>query len=238
VLVLIHFNTHSWHYRLVLYIFGKNFFIEKDGLDFAAMEKLYDPKRPRDYHHEMIYKTKPKVVNFCPYCRGVLWSALSLPFVYGWRKFFPHDPTKERTHAETMKRMKIRGMIIRSIGGSIQFPFALGNYLNGNFEIAIVQVFIGFLIIGTFVIMPGNKRVTKFFTSPTSKKIAKILVIPFKYLWLLIDPIIAHIVKYFEEKDKNKTKNPNIVVTYLQSKHHAMCPPVCFIEKVDQEKLR
>ena len=95
---MIHFNNDSWHYRLVLYVFGKNFFIEKDGIDFAAMEKQFGPNLPTDYHN-MIYKIKPKVVNFCPYCRGVLWSALSLPFVYVWRIFFPYDPTKEKTHA-------------------------------------------------------------------------------------------------------------------------------------------
>jgi hypothetical protein len=237
---MIHFNNHSWHYRLVLYVFGKNFFIEKDGLDFAAMEKAFDPKLPIE-DRRIIYKTKPKVVNFCPYCRGVLWSALSLPIVYVWRTLFPHDPTKEMTHAQTMRRMKIRGILIRSIAGSVQFPFALMNYLGGNFEIAIVQVFIGFAIIGTFVIFPGNKRISKFFNSPINKQIRKILGTPFKYLWILIKPLINHIVKYFEEKDKNKpmkAKNPNIVVTYLQSKHHALCPPVCFIDKRDQENLK
>ncbi len=237
---MIHFNDKSWHYRLVLYIFGKNFFIEKDGLDFDAMNKMYDSKIPTEYY-KMIYKTKPKVVNFCPYCRGVLWSALSLPFVYVWRIFFPHDPTKERTHAQTMRRMKIRGYLIRSIGGGIQFPFALGNYLNGNYEGAITNLALGILIIASFVFLPGNKRISKFFKSPKIKWIGKILVTPFKYLWMLIDPIIDHIVKYFEEKDKNKVikpKNPNIVVTYLQSKHHALCPPVCFIAKSDREKLR
>lgn len=237
---MIHFNDNSWHYRLVLYIFGKNFFIEKDGLDFDAMDKMYDSKIPTEYY-KMIYKTKPKVVNFCPYCRGVLWSALSLPFVYVWRIFFPHDPTKVRTHAETMKRMKIRGMLIRSIGGGIQFPFALGNYLAGNYEGAIINLAFGVGIIATFMFLPGNKRIGNFFNFPTSKKIGKILVTPFKYLWRLIDPIINHIVKYFEEKDKNKTinaKNPNIVLTYLQSTHHALCPPVCFIDKTDQDKLR
>ncbi len=241
ILLLIHFNDNSWHYKLVLYVFGKNFFIEKDGLDFDAMNKMYDSKIPTEYY-KMIYKTKPKVVNFCPYCRGILWSALSLPFVYVWRIFFPHDPTKERTHAETMRRMKIRGMLARSIGGGIQFPFALGNYLKGNYEIAIIQVFIGFLIIGTFIFLPKNKRVSKFFNSPTSKKIRKILVIPLKYLWRLIDPIIDCIIKYFQEKEEKKipkkAKNPNIVVTYLKSTHHALCPPVCFIDKSDQEKLR
>lgn len=236
---MIHFNDKSWHYRLVLYVFGKNFFIEKDGLDFDAMEKLYDPKQPREYHHRIIYKTKPKVVNFCPYCRGVLWSVLSLPFVYVWRIFFPHDPTKERTHAETMKRMKIRGMLIRSIGGSIQFPFGIANYLDGNYEGAAINFFIGFLIIGTFMFLPGNKRISKFFSSPVNKHVSKFFKTLYKKcLWPLLKPI----VKYFQEKEEKKipkkARNPNIVVTYLKSTHHALCPPVCFIDKDDQAKLR
>ena len=228
---MIHFNDDSWHYRLVLYVFGKNFFTERDTIDMDIYDKTKD----------IVWTRKPKVVNFCPYCRGVLWSALSLPFVYVWRSFFPHDPTKVMTHAETMRRMKIRGILIRSIAGSVQFPFALMNYLSGNYEIAIFQVFIGILIITTLALFPGNKRIAKFFNSPLNKQIRKILVMPFKYLWRLIDPIINYIVKYFEEKDKNKVikaKNPNIVVTYLQSTHHALCPPVCFIDKIDQENLK
>jgi hypothetical protein len=195
------------------------------------------------YHKtkDIIWTRKPKVVNFCPYCRGVLWSALSLPFVYGWRTFFPHDPTKVMTHKQTMRRMKIRGIIIRSIAGCVQFPFALMNYLGGNFEIAIVQVFIGFIIITTLAFLPGNKHVSKFFKSSPSKLILKILGTPLKYLWLSIKPIVKYISKYFDEKEENKVikaKNPNIVVTYLQSKHHALCPPVCFIDKSDQENLK
>jgi len=230
MLLLIHFNNDSWHYRLVLYVFGKNFFIEKDGIDFAAMEKQFGPYLPTSYHN-MIYKTKPKVVNFCPYCRGVLWSALSLPFVYVWRILFPHDPTKEKTHAEIMRRMKIRGILIRSIGGSIQFPFGIMNYLHGNYEAAIINFFIGFLIIGTFLFLPGHKRTQK------------ILGTPFRYLWLLIKPIVNFISKLWPKKQVKKgtvlkIKNPSIVVTYLQSKHHALCPPVCFIDKSDLENLR
>lgn len=178
----------------------------------------------------IVWTRKPKVVNFCPYCRGVLWSALSLPFVYVWRIFFPHDPTKELTHEQTMRRMKIRGMVMRSIGGGAQFPFALANYYIGNVEIAIVQVFIGFAIIGTFAFLPGHKRTQK------------ILGMPFRYFWLLIKPIVNYISKYFEEKEEKvkviKIKNPSIVVTYLKSKHHVLCPPVYFIDKHDQENFR
>lgn len=214
---MLHYDTLSWHYQLVLYVFGKNFFLERDHIDFDASEKA----------NAIIWTKKPKVVNLCPYCRGVLWSVLSLPFVYVWR-LFPHKPTKEMTHEQTMRRMKIRGILIRSIGGSIQFPLALMNYLGGNYEIAILNIIFGFLIIATFAFLPGNKRVTNIFG--TLKK----------YLWPLVKPIINFISKYFKEKEEKiqKPKNPSIIVAYLHSKHHAMCPPICFIEKIDQEKFR
>ena len=130
-----------------------------------------------------------------------------------------------------MRRMKIRGILIRSIGGSIQFPFGIMNYLHGNYEAAIINFAIGFLIIATFLFLPGHKRTQK------------ILGTPFIFVWLLIKPIVNFIGKYFKRKEEEKiqikpTKNPSIVVTYLQSKHHALCPPVCFIDKYDREDLR
>jgi len=217
---MLHFNTSSWHYRLVMYIFGKNFFTEHDTIDMTEYKKSA----------KIVWTRKPKVINFCPYCRGVLWSALSLPFVYIWRIFFPHDSTKVMTHEQTMKRMKIRGMLIRSIGGSIQFPFALMNYLSGEYLIAAINIIAGFLIIATFVFIPGNNRLKKILGSPLEK-----------YLWPLIKPIINFISKSFEKKEEkkiHKPKNPSILAAYLHTKHSAICPPVCFIEKVDQENLR
>ena len=91
---MIVFNTSSWHYKLVLYVFGKNFFTEKDTVDFDRYGK----------DREIIWTRKPKVVNFCPYCRGVLAAFWMIPFVFIWRKF-PHKK-KELTHDEIMKRIK------------------------------------------------------------------------------------------------------------------------------------
>ncbi|KKK55558.1 hypothetical protein LCGC14_3073370, partial [marine sediment metagenome] len=36
---MLQFDTTSWHYRLVMYVFGENFFTEKDTLDFDAADK-------------------------------------------------------------------------------------------------------------------------------------------------------------------------------------------------------
>ena len=89
-----------------------------------------------------------------------------------------------------MRRMKIRGILIRSIGGSIQFPFGIMNYLHGNYEAAIINFAIGFLIIATFLFLPGHKRTQK------------ILGTPFICIWLLIKPIVNFIGKYFKKKEE------------------------------------
>lgn len=213
---MLHFNTQSWHYRLVLYVFGKNFFLERDTVDYEATEK----KR------ELVWTKKPKVINFCPYCRGVLWSTISLPFVFVWR-LYPHKPAEERTHEEVMKRMKRRGILIRSIGGSVQFPFALMNYLQGSELAAAINIIAGVGIMASFAFLPGNKH-------------AKKILMP---VFLAIGKIFDFISKHWPKKKEKdlmppKIKNPSLVREYLHEKHSVICPPVCFIEKVDQENLR
>ena len=54
---MIHFNDNSWHYRLVLYVFGKNFFTERDTIDADIFDKT----------NNIVWTRKPKLVNFCHY---------------------------------------------------------------------------------------------------------------------------------------------------------------------------
>lgn len=216
---MLHFNTQSWHYRLVLYVFGVNFFTENDTIDMAEYRKSA----------KIIWTRKPKVINFCPYCRGILYGTISLPFVYVWRKF-PHKETKELTHEETMKRLKRRRNLTYYIAGGIQFPLALSNIFSGNYTIAIIQIMIGVVLVVMFTLLAQKYG-----------KITKILEPLLKYFDPLIKPVINYISKYLQKKEKKEThkpKNPSIFAAYLQTKHHAICPPVYFIEKIDQEKLQ
>ena len=108
------FDTSSWHYNLVLYVFGKTFFSNKTvdsnkiRKKIEALEDKARKEHPNDdhaienalrgsylYDDEEIYTFTPKTVNFCPYCRAVLAATLMLPFVYLWR-LYPHKPKPKK----------------------------------------------------------------------------------------------------------------------------------------------
>jgi len=91
------FDKNSWHYRLVVYIFTSEFFLEIDGIDMQSMETV---DMEKDFR--IIYKKKTRTVNLCPYCRAVVGAVMMFPFVVLWR-LFPHKKTKQ-THAEIMRK--------------------------------------------------------------------------------------------------------------------------------------
>jgi len=188
---------------LVMYVFGKNFFTEQDTIDLEASEKSM----------KVIYTRRPKVVNFCPYCRAVLWGAMSVPFVYLWRKL-PHKPKKEKTHAEIMKSMRIRNILVRSIAGGINIALGLGKIMEGEYGLAIVQISIGVVLILLFQI--GH----------------------------VFSPVFRILIKFFEKhwpekkikKDKVKSpKSPSLLKLYFTENHDKFCPPIAFVDPNDTE---
>ena len=84
-------STSSWHYRLIVYVFSSEFFLETDGIDIVAMDAV---NMEKDF--EIIYKKKPRTVNLCPYCRAIVGAVIMFPFVVLYR-LFPHKK-KIRTH--------------------------------------------------------------------------------------------------------------------------------------------
>ncbi len=213
---MLQFDTTSWHYRLVLYGFGVNFFTEKDNIDFDETEKT----------NKVVWTRKPKVVNFCPYCRGVLWSVLSLPFVYVWR-LFPHKK-KVLTHEETMKRLNRRGNIMKSVGGSIQFPLAAIRIIDGDYIAGAIQMAFGVVLILMFISKdPGRTPIAIQYLGPPFKK----------YFGPPIRVIIKFVAKYWPKKKhvpkKEIPKNPSLLKTYFTENHDKFCPPVCFVDPND-----
>ncbi len=200
---MLQYNITSWHFRLVLYVFGKNFFTEPDTIDAKASEKAL----------RLIFTRKPKVVNFCPYCRAVLFGTISLPFVYIWRKL-PHKPKKEKTREEIMKSLKIKNILVRSIAGGINISLGIGKIFEGEYGFAILQITIGLVLIFVFqfayVFSPGLKILVKFFEKHWPKKKIK--------------------------KDKVKTpKSPSLVKLYFTENHDKFCPPIAFVDPNDTE---
>lgn len=200
---MLQYNVTSWHFRLVMYVFGKNFFTEPDTIDLEATEKAM----------KLVYTRRPKVVNFCPYCRAVLCGTISIPFVYLWRKL-PHKPKKEKTHAEIMKSMRIRNILVRSIAGGINIALGIGKIIEGEYALAIVQISIGVVLILLFqishVFLPAFRILIKFLEKHWPEKKIK---------------------KYKAESPKN----PSLIKLYFTENHDKFCPPIAFVDPNDTE---
>ena len=196
------YHTNSWHYLLVLYVLGKNFFTEKDTIDFDASHKT----------QTIIWTRKPRVVNFCPYCRAVLYSSMVLPFIWIWR-LYPHKPKKEKSHEEIMKSMRRRSIATRFIAGGINIALGIQKIFSEEYTIAAIQIALGLLLI---IVLQYPQW----------------FVPPFRYLFKLFE-------KYWPKKKEKKQKkekpveSPNFIRTYLTENHDKFCPPVAFVDPND-----
>lgn len=210
------YHTNSWHYKLILYVFTKEFFLETTGLDYDAMESRYNPQTKQDNDFKFIYKKKSRTVNFCPYCRAIVAAVACLPFVYLWR-LYPHKPKPKKTHEEIMKSIHRRGWIARSIGAGINVAFGVTHFTekglnDGTYLIGIFQCALAALLLTGHLWAPQMIR------------------------W-----IILHSPKW-ERKHKpekiKKPREPSKIMQKIKSKHDIYCPPIFFVEDVNQENLR
>lgn len=220
------FDTSSWHYNLVLYVFGKTFFSNKTvdsnkiRKKIEALEDKTRKEHPNDdhaienvlrgsylYDDEEIYTFTPKTVNFCPYCRAVLWSVLLSPFaviskLIPKRKKKPFDIKKSRRN---IKILKIAVMGFISI-------FAILALIDGNYGLAAFHFTVAsFQIWGKYVF----NWYVKWYAKREDKKIQK-----------------------QKPEELTKTKNSSLFSAYLKMHHHKICPPVTFVDKNDTEIRR
>jgi len=152
------FNTDSWHFKLVLYVFGKPFFFKKKMDDkklrdkINLIEELARRKYPNSdeelakaifsckfHEDENLFTYVPKPLNFCPYCRAVVWSIVLFPFVVltrliPRREKKPFDIKKSRRN---MNLIKIGAMILIGLFGIHQLNE--GNYGLAIFHFAIAS---------------------------------------------------------------------------------------------------
>jgi len=208
------YNMDSWHYKIVLYVFTKNFFLDTSELDFKAMESQYNPQTKVD-DFKFIYKKKPKTINFCPYCRAVVAAIASVPFVYLWR-LYPHKPKPKKTHAEIMRGLNRKGWIARIIGSSINVLLGIKNILygvdDGMYIAGIIQIALGAALLSGHLWAPQIIR------------------------W-----IILHSPKWEKKSKPQKAKKPREqlkIIKKIQSKHDIYCPPIFFINVKKPESLR
>jgi len=229
------YHTDAWHYRLVLYIFTKEFFLETVGIDYEAMESQYDPQTKQEKEFKMIYKKKTKTINFCPYCRAIVAAIASVPFVYLWR-LYPHKPKPKKSHAEVMKGMRRRSQKVKIIVVTLNVITGIINIVNGMNN----GMNNGVIILGIFqlalaaIYLTGHLWGDKFIKWIILDRhdIRKKLII------CILKLASACYPKWMIRIKPKKIKKPSKIMQKIKSSHDVYCPPIFFVENIDQGKLK
>ena len=201
------FDKNAWHYRLILWIFGEHFF-DDAKIDWPKVESINGDDLKKIGWNGLPRKYTPKTVNFCPYCRAVVGSAISAPFLYIWR-LFPHKPKPRRNRQQMLKRMRIQSWIIRIIAASLDIGFGIKNLFGGEIIGALIQFAVAaFVLTGQIWIPPIFKWIAK----NTAMKPRKIKV--------------------------KKPKQTSKIVKKIEEKHDVICPPIFFIDKTSNEEYK
>ena len=209
------FNTSSWHYKTVRYVFGDSFFAKKE-LDINATIKKFEfkPIKKQSYSetknkidvsdvNDFVYKQIPKVINFCPYCRALVMAIPLLLFAFIAKKI-PKRSKKSfdiKKSRRNMKIVKIVAMVM--IGAFGVHQLIIGNYGLAAFHFSIAS----FQIWGQYVM----RRIFRWNEKRWDKKQKKV------------------------EKQIPVPKNPSLVWAYLHTNHKKICPSIAFIDKNDTE---
>jgi len=205
---MIVFDKKAWHYRLILWTFGENFFLDTSELDWKAIREI-DSTKLIDMTWENYPRIeKPKTVNLCPYCRAVVASTVLLPLVFLWR-LFPHKK-KERSHAEIIKRSERTAKIVR-------YTIAGGFAAFGVWKIIHEDYGMGVFYLGLAVFNVKSPEILKWVITHLNK--------------IYLRKKKSKVIKV------KKPKKPSKILTIISKKHDAICPPVWFIDKDNAEKL-
>ena len=137
LLLTLVFDKNSWHYKLVVYVFGVDFFLETDGFDIQAMSTV---NMEKDF--KIIYKKKPRTVNLCPYCRAIVGALIMFAFIVLWR-LFPHKE-KKLTHAQIIKRSQRNTRIVRGLVCGFMGVMGIWKFIEGEYGMV---VFYGAMVI-------------------------------------------------------------------------------------------
>ncbi len=207
---MIVFDKKSWHYKLINYTFSEKFFLDTSQIDWRATES----QEINTKKFKIIYKSKPKTVNLCPYCRAVVGSLLTLPFLYIWR-LFPHKPKEPETRASMNKRANRNSWLARIIGAAINIGMGSKHIIFDEDPMALLGI--GQIIVGVFLLTG--------------------------HWWMpqMIRWIIEHTPKrkreYRVEKIKEPRK-PSELAKKIHKKHDIICPPIFFVDVKSDEELQ
>jgi len=213
------FNTNSWHFKLVMYVFGDSLFVEK-RFDVDGMVKIIE-KEETEFQHKwrhadaeelkkqynlfkekrtkMVYKSIPKIVNLCPYLRAVVAAVTLFPFSVVAKRF-----PKRKQKPFDIKKSRRNTQIIRIGAIAIFAVWGTYNLLQGDYLMAAFQY-------GVASFHWWGKYLFEYFSERAAKK---------------------------EEKQDDPPalpKNPSLFLAYLKSNHSKVCPPIAFVDDNDTE---
>ncbi len=219
---MLQFNTSSWHYNLVRYVFGDSLFVEK-SFDVDATIKQIE-KEETEFHNKwrnahseeskkqydlfkqkrgkMLYKSIPKVVNLCPYLRALVSAVILLPFAVIAKRI----PKREKKPFD-IKKSKRNTNIIKGVVMVLFAVWGTVHLLNGEYAMAAFQY-------GVASFQWWGKYVFEYIAKRTAKREEK------------------------KEDTPKLPKNPSLLFTYLHSKHSRVCPSIAFVDVNDTEIRR
>lgn len=209
---MIVYDIHSWHYRLILWTWGKHFF-EESEIDYNALKDMRTEEMTKLSWEELPRKYKSKTVNFCPYCRAMVGAVITSPFVYLWR-LLPHKKKEPLTREGIKKAARRRTIMMLSIVGTVNGGIAVKNLYYGEYYNAAIQIgIVAFIFLGF----------------KYSEKFGKAMV-------KLVDWIAKHRKPKVKVKKVKAPKKPSKLRAKLAEKHDIYCPPVHFIDKSKPEE--
>lgn len=177
-------------------------------------DQLSTSDRKEDF--ELIWKKKPRTVNFCPYCRAVVAAAVTVPFVYLWRKY-PHKPKPKKTREEITRGMERRSLIIRLIAGGINIALGLSKFITDPPGLW----FVGVILIASGVILITAHR--------WGSKLVR---------WIIEHSPKVRWKRKAKPKKEKKPKTPSQLAKKIHEKHEIICPPIFFVDTPETESLR
>lgn len=239
---MLQYDINSWHYRLVLYVYGEEFFSAK-YIDHSMLKTDEDIERMFKSPEEFS-KTRPKHVNFCPYCRAVVVSIVLLPGA-AILKRIPTKKRKEMTLEELKKNREKRMRILFGILATYHFIVGFTNIvvLEDSFWWGFVQIGFGLM----FLFFPEVSKIIKkiishlisFYNKPKSKLVrSKIRNAGIKIKPALVRLKILKIKIKIKPRKIHRPHSPPFIKAFFSEKHDKYCPPVFFVDKNIQEDNR
>jgi len=228
------YSTSSWHYRLILYVYGEEFFSAK-YIDHSMIRTDEDFKKMMKSPQEFA-KIKPKHVNFCPYCRAVVVSIVLLP-LSALLKRIPQKTRKEMTLLELKKSREKRMRILFGFLASYHFVVGFMNIIvmGDNLWWGFVQIGFGIMFLFfpevSMIIKKSVPHLMSLYNKPKSVLVrSKIRNVGIKIKPALVRLKILKVKIKIKPRKIPRPHSPPFIKAFFTENHDKYCPPIFFVD--------